>query len=116
MITASHNPPPDNGVKLVDPAGEMLEAAWESIATTIANARFLLIYNFYDEVYFLSKEIDRFFSAMRTWDKSLKTLLWNIKFQWMPNPLYLSEETLAQVVKPCPKPSRTGLRPSKALV
>eukprot|EP00093_Oithona_nana_P008348 08348.XXX_231475_229406_1 [CDS] Oithona nana genome sequencing. len=38
MITASHNPPPDNGVKLVDPAGEMLEAAWESIATTIANA------------------------------------------------------------------------------
>ena len=48
MITASHNPPPDNGVKLVDPAGEMLEAAWESIATTIANARFLLTYNFYD--------------------------------------------------------------------
>ena len=25
MITASHNPAPDNGVKLVDPAGEMLE-------------------------------------------------------------------------------------------
>ena len=48
MITASHNPAPDNGVKLVDPAGEMLEAAWESIATTIANARFLLTYNFYD--------------------------------------------------------------------
>ena len=39
MITASHNPGPDNGVKLVDPAGEMLEAAWESIATKIANAR-----------------------------------------------------------------------------
>lgn len=38
MITASHNPPPDNGVKLVDPAGEMLEAAWETIATQIANA------------------------------------------------------------------------------
>ena len=38
MITASHNPAPDNGVKLVDPAGEMLEAAWEGIATQVANA------------------------------------------------------------------------------
>ena len=38
MITASHNPAPDNGVKLVDPAGEMLENSWESIATKVANA------------------------------------------------------------------------------
>jgi len=38
MITASHNPAPDNGVKLVDPAGEMLEQAWEAIATKVANA------------------------------------------------------------------------------
>ena len=37
MITASHNPGPDNGVKLVDPAGEMLEAAWEGVATQLAN-------------------------------------------------------------------------------
>ena len=29
MITASHNPAPDNGVKLVDPAGEMLEQVVE---------------------------------------------------------------------------------------
>lgn len=30
--------PQDNGVKLVDPRGEMLEASWEVHATTIANA------------------------------------------------------------------------------
>ncbi|ESK97929.1 phosphoacetylglucosamine mutase [Moniliophthora roreri MCA 2997] len=38
MVTASHNPEPDNGVKLVDPKGEMLEASWEAHATTISNA------------------------------------------------------------------------------
>ncbi|KAI9678782.1 MAG: Phosphoacetylglucosamine Mutase [Caeruleum heppii] len=38
MITASHNPPEDNGVKLVDPMGEMLEASWEAHATELANA------------------------------------------------------------------------------
>ncbi|KAG8717644.1 Phosphoacetylglucosamine Mutase [Ceratobasidium sp. 394] len=38
MVTASHNPEPDNGVKLVDPRGEMLEAAWEGYATALANA------------------------------------------------------------------------------
>ncbi|KAL3863434.1 hypothetical protein ACJMK2_005191 [Sinanodonta woodiana] len=37
MITASHNPEDDNGVKLVDPMGEMLEALWEDIATRLAN-------------------------------------------------------------------------------
>jgi len=37
MITASHNPEEDNGVKLVDPKGEMLEPAWEVLATEIAN-------------------------------------------------------------------------------
>ena len=39
MITASHNPAPDNGVKLVDPAGEMLEQEWEAAATTLANCK-----------------------------------------------------------------------------
>lgn len=39
MITASHNPPADNGVKLVDPMGEMLEATWEGYVTTLANAK-----------------------------------------------------------------------------
>ncbi|KAF5390183.1 hypothetical protein D9757_002983 [Collybiopsis confluens] len=38
MVTASHNPEPDNGVKLVDPRGEMLEASWEAYSTSISNA------------------------------------------------------------------------------
>jgi len=58
MITASHNPEPvraseddlstnihpdyifeqDNGVKLVDPRGEMLEGSWEAYATALSNA------------------------------------------------------------------------------
>ncbi|CAA7268023.1 unnamed protein product [Cyclocybe aegerita] len=38
MVTASHNPEQDNGVKLVDPRGEMLEASWEAHATVLANA------------------------------------------------------------------------------
>ncbi|CAG9569248.1 unnamed protein product [Danaus chrysippus] len=37
MITASHNLEPDNGVKLIDPDGEMLEQSWEDIATRMAN-------------------------------------------------------------------------------
>ena len=38
MITASHNPVQDNGVKLIDPMGEMLEADWEKHATELANS------------------------------------------------------------------------------
>ena len=39
MITASHNPVEDNGVKLIDPMGEMLKETWEKYATQLANAR-----------------------------------------------------------------------------
>ncbi|GAA5903540.1 hypothetical protein JCM8208_003619 [Rhodotorula glutinis] len=38
MVTASHNPEQDNGVKLVDPHGEMLHSSWEQYATLLANA------------------------------------------------------------------------------
>lgn len=37
MITASHNPEPDNGCKLIDPMGEMLEQRWEKLATDLVN-------------------------------------------------------------------------------
>lgn len=38
MITASHNPENDNGVKLVEPSGEMLAQEWEVHATQLAQA------------------------------------------------------------------------------
>jgi phosphoacetylglucosamine mutase len=38
MITASHNQEADNGVKIIDPTGEMMCSSWEAHATLIANA------------------------------------------------------------------------------
>ena len=38
MVTASHNPEHDNGLKLVEASGEMLEPAWEAHATQLAQA------------------------------------------------------------------------------
>jgi phosphoacetylglucosamine mutase len=39
MITASHNPVQDNGVKIVDPDGGMLDQSWEEIASRIVMAK-----------------------------------------------------------------------------
>lgn len=37
MVTASHNPEDDNGVKLIDPDGGMLDFGWEAPATDLVN-------------------------------------------------------------------------------
>ena len=39
MITASHNPVEDNGCKLIDPSGDMLEESWETYATELVNTK-----------------------------------------------------------------------------
>jgi phosphoacetylglucosamine mutase len=38
MITASHNPEPDNGLKMIDPDGGMMSPIWEAYAAKLANA------------------------------------------------------------------------------
>ncbi|CAM9385398.1 unnamed protein product [Scytosiphon promiscuus] len=38
MVTASHNPEVDNGIKMVDPNGGMLSQDWEGYAEMLANA------------------------------------------------------------------------------
>jgi phosphoacetylglucosamine mutase len=38
MITASHNPAPDNGLKIIDTDGGMLTQAWEPFCARLANA------------------------------------------------------------------------------
>lgn len=39
IITASHNPNDDNGVKIIDVTGEMLTMNWEDFATKLANCQ-----------------------------------------------------------------------------
>ena len=38
MITASHNPMQDNGVKIIDKDGSMVQMSWESIFVDIVNS------------------------------------------------------------------------------
>ena len=40
MITASHNPEPDNGVKVVDHQGAMVSSLWEERAEELVNCRY----------------------------------------------------------------------------
>lgn len=37
IITASHNPEQDNGLKIIDPSGGMLDEALEAVVTELAN-------------------------------------------------------------------------------
>jgi phosphoacetylglucosamine mutase len=46
MVTASHNPEKDNGVKLVDPHGEMLDEAWEGESVDNSTSQAKLETNF----------------------------------------------------------------------
>uniref|UniRef100_A0A8C4PXJ9 Phosphoacetylglucosamine mutase n=1 Tax=Eptatretus burgeri TaxID=7764 RepID=A0A8C4PXJ9_EPTBU len=39
MVTASHNPEEDNGVKLMEGLGDMLSVSWEKHATSLASAQ-----------------------------------------------------------------------------
>ena len=42
MITASHNPEEDNGVKVIDPSGGMMDPSWEALATRLANVSYVI--------------------------------------------------------------------------
>merc|ERR1719419_1938070 len=50
MVTASHNQVSDNGVKMIDPNGGMLDESWESITTQLANLRHSEVPMFYNSL------------------------------------------------------------------
>ena len=51
MITASHNPEKDNGVKIVDWNGAMLPVEWESFCTEIVNGSSDDIFHVVDKIF-----------------------------------------------------------------
>ncbi|KAK0399778.1 hypothetical protein QR680_003208 [Steinernema hermaphroditum] len=60
MITASHNPEDDNGLKIVDPDGEMLDVSWEEHATNLINAtdfEFPTVYRAFETQFVLEPEM-----------------------------------------------------------
>ncbi|XP_057679637.1 phosphoacetylglucosamine mutase [Corythoichthys intestinalis] len=63
MVTASHNPEEDNGVKLIDPMGEMLNPAWEVYATQLANAELEQLLPLLEDI-MKKEDIDRNLAAL----------------------------------------------------
>lgn len=95
MLTASHNQEKDNGVKLVDPKGEMLEQTWESLATTLANAKLVL---------FLSSKFTFFKDKLKFHrDDELETVLEDIvKSQGidlsLPSSVFVGRDTRCEII------------------
>ncbi|CDW60026.1 phosphoacetylglucosamine mutase [Trichuris trichiura] len=63
MITASHNPIGDNGLKMIDPSGEMLVEEWEEKATRFANCPYTAFPSAYEknppiQVYFSEQNLE----------------------------------------------------------
>ena len=56
MITASHNPEKDNGIKIVDADGGMLSQEWEPFAEQFANCG--TSYQFLSKYYQLAESLD----------------------------------------------------------
>jgi phosphoacetylglucosamine mutase len=44
MVTASHNPKQDNGLKVIERTGAMLEPSWEKVAEALVNAEDIAAY------------------------------------------------------------------------
>ena len=62
MVTASHNGPSDNGLKLTDCDGGMLTASWEGYATDLANAEEDQVYDILMDI--IAKEKDAIYVSL----------------------------------------------------